>query len=48
MTDAWLPYPAVNAMRPMSRYTFNRMCRDNVWKCKKVGRTWYVHRSEFE
>lgn len=24
----------------------NRMCRDGQLRCRKFGRTWYVHESE--
>lgn len=48
MLGKWLSAEDVAEICGMSRWTFNRLCRDGHWKCKKLGRRWYVHESEFE
>lgn len=44
----WLPPEAVMKLLGCSRQVVNRLCRDGHVKCRKFGRTWYVHRSAFE
>lgn len=44
----WLPPEAVMEILGCSRQVVNRLCRDGHVKCRKFGRTWYVHRSAFE
>lgn len=46
--NKWLPPEAVMEILGCSRQVVNRLCRDGHVKCRKFGRTWYVHRSEFE
>lgn len=46
--NKWLPPEAVMKLLGCSRQVVNRLCRDGHVKCRKFGRTWYVHRSEFE
>lgn len=45
---SWLGPCAAMAAFGCSRASYNRMCRDGLLKAKKFGRTWYVHKSEFE
>lgn len=44
----WMPPEAVMELLGCSRQVVNRLCRDGHVKCRKFGRTWYVHRSAFE
>ncbi len=49
MVGRWLSAEdAMSICNGMTRWTFNRMCRDGLWRCRKIGRFWYVHQSEFE
>lgn len=48
MIGRWYEPEEVMRMCHISRQSFNRMCRDRLWKCKKMGRKWLVHASEFE
>lgn len=46
--DSWLPPAEAMRLLGVSRKNLNRMCRDGLLHCKKRGRTWYVHKDEFE
>lgn len=48
INSKWLPPEAVMKLLGCSRQVVNRLCRDGHVKCRKFGRTWYVHRSTFE
>lgn len=48
INSKWLPPEAVMEILGCSRQVVNRLCRDGHVKCRKFGRTWYVHRSTFE
>lgn len=48
INSKWLPPEAVMEILGCSRQVVNLLCRDGHVKCRKFGRTWYVHRSEFE
>lgn len=49
VTMNWLaPEEAMKLLGITGRVNYNRMCRDGIIKAKKFGRTWYVHKSEFE
>lgn len=47
-TMNWVTPEEAMKLLNVSRVNYNRMCRDGLIKAKKIGRTWYVHRSEFE
>lgn len=44
----WLDPEEAMAVLHVSRKNLNRMCRDGLLRCRKFGRTWYVHKSELE
>lgn len=46
LVGTWLSPAQFMAIIPMSRQSYNYMCREGQVKCKKFNGTWYVHISE--